>query len=267
MKDRIDPFRLFSLAGALGLALAVLVGLGLEAPVAAGPAAVTPIVVPLPASFGAIAVDPATGNALISSPKNNVITVVSPSGHVVKTIAGVAGAGAMVVVGTQLYVVSITTGDLLKIDLPSLTQVGPIVTGLTSAKDIAAAGGLLWVEVANGDLTSDDPDTGAVTASTVQAAGTLLADDPGNASMFFSGDTYSDPTTISSYVVSSGTVSRLTSVTFYGQGGEPQLDGFGDLAVSPDGAHFVPAAGGLYKFGSSGIDVGAVEEPVSREAL
>ena len=71
-------------------------------------------------------------------------------GTLVETIPNVYGAGAMVVRGSTLYVVERNVGAVEAIDLATLTDSGPVGSGLAMPGWLAFAGGKLWTAV-NGD--------------------------------------------------------------------------------------------------------------------
>jgi hypothetical protein len=94
--------------------------------------------------FGRIVVDPGSSEVFISSPADSSIIVLDLMGNIVKTITGESGANAMAVVGSTLYVSLETSGVIDRIDIPTLTETGALVSGLVQPGDIAYAGSKLW---------------------------------------------------------------------------------------------------------------------------
>src|SRR5262249_5943245 len=92
-------------------------------------------------------VDDAHGHVFVSGPKENEVLVFDLASNLVQTIPNVYGAGAMVVQGSTLYVVEGTAGAIEKIDLATLTDTGPLATGLSLPHWLACAGGKLWTGV------------------------------------------------------------------------------------------------------------------------
>ena len=97
--------------------------------------------------FGSIAVDDAGGHVFVSGPAANEVLVFDFAGTLVTTIPNLYGAGAMVVHGTSLYVVERHTGTIEAIDLGTLTDSGPVATGLNQPSGLSFAGGKLWTAV------------------------------------------------------------------------------------------------------------------------
>jgi hypothetical protein len=81
--------------------------------------------------FGSIAVDDTHSHVFVSGPTANEVLVFDFDGTLVKTIPNIYGAGAMVVRGSTLYVVERNVGAIEAIDLNSLTDSGPVGSGLT----------------------------------------------------------------------------------------------------------------------------------------
>ncbi len=187
-------------------------------------------------------VDAQTQEVFVSSASSSSVTVLSFSGQIEQTIPDVAGAGGMALIGSNLYVVASNAGAVEVISTSTL-QKSTLATGIVAAEGIVVAGGLLWV-TDDGLLASVSPSTGTVTASTVPGDYELVAD-PADTNTFFGTDPGISPGAADRFVVAAdGTVTLAIEVRF----GSLEISNIGDLAVSPDGAHVVPAGGSPYQF-------------------
>ena len=196
--------------------------------------------------FNAIAVDDANGHVFVSGRPANEVLVFDFDGNLVKTIPNLYGAGDMVVHGTSLYVVERNTGTIEAIDLNTLTDSGPVATGLNLPVWLAFAGGKLWTGV-NGQY-------GWAQLASVGLDGTVTVFSNTNYYAPDFGTSASDPNTL--YVtedglspgaifrldVSSGSPVVSAANTFTDQSNIEQV------AVSPDGTRVIPASGAPYYF-------------------
>jgi hypothetical protein len=135
---------LVAVATLLAVALPLVTGQGAGATATAQPIELGPI------GFGSIVVDNARGHVVISGPVSNVVDVYDENGTLLKTFTGEGGATGMVIVGSTLYIALAGAGAIGRIDLPTLTQLSPLVTGLNSPMWLAFAGGKLWTAVIGG---------------------------------------------------------------------------------------------------------------------
>ena len=204
--------------------------------------AASPITLPF-TGFGRILVDPT--HVFITG--GDSVLVLDLSGNLVKTITGETGASAMVEQGGILYV-SLGTGAIDRIDIASLSETSPLVTGLLQPGDLAYAGGLLWTTV--NDAGSIEPASIDVTAQTPSAHAydnvfdyntNYLANcahygtnHAGNPSYLIAFSCNTVPSSIDLIDVSSGSplVTRTTTISY---------NNARDVAVNPDGTHFIAA--------------------------
>src|SRR5207302_7815084 len=116
------------------------------APIAAAsqaPVVASSVVLPVQ-NFGRVLVDSSHSHVFVSSPASNEIVVLDFDGNVVKQIQGEAGADAMVVDGTTLYVTLLAVGAVDEIDTGSLSRVETLASGLIRPNDLVMARGRLW---------------------------------------------------------------------------------------------------------------------------
>lgn len=201
-----------------------------------------PTTTDIPAGYDYMVVDAATQQVFVSSKAGNTVTVLSFAGQIEATIGGESGAAGMTLIGSNLYVVASTAGAIDVISTSTLTRTSTLATGLVNSDGVVVADGLLWVED-GGYLASVSPVSGALAVSTVGGTPQLVAD-PANSNVFFGVGSGSDPGGATRYLVSSGTVSVAQAINFF----SPEVDNLGDIAVSPDGTHLVPAGGYPYQF-------------------
>jgi hypothetical protein len=208
----------------------------------------------LPVSgFGRIVVDAATGHVFVSSPQSSTIVVLDLDGNIVQTISGEAGADAMVVSGSALYVTLTTAGAIDEISTISLSKTKTLITGLVNPADLAMAGGLLWTTTGrcalwSTKLVSVDPATGA---SRTYAP-------PLNSSLAYCAafaTSSSQPNVIVAwgYGLSPATITRIEissagRPSFKQNAREEVLGNLSDVAITRDGAHFITASGAPYEF-------------------
>ena len=196
--------------------------------------------------FASIVVDDANHHVFVSGPAANQVLVFDFDGNLVKTIPNVYGAGAMVVHGASLYVVAKNVGAIEAIDLGTLTDSGPVVTGLSLPSWLAFAGGKLWTAVNGQYGWAQLASVGLDGTATVFANTNYYDPDFGTSSadpntLYVAQDGLS-PGSIYRLDVSSGAPIMVASNTFTNQSNIEQL------AVSPDGTRVIPAAGAPYNF-------------------
>jgi hypothetical protein len=206
--------------------------------------------------FDSIVVDDAHGHVLVSAPAANEVLVFDLAGNLAKTIPNVYGAGAMVVHGSTLYVVETTTGSVEQIDLGTLTDMGPLATGLASPGWLAFAGGKLWTSVTSGggwaQLASIGP-SGNVTTYPTTYYDPDFATTPADPNALYVAEDGLSPGAVYRLDVSSGSPVVAASNTFTDQSNIEQL------AVSADGTRVIPAAGYPYKFEELGASTLAAD--------
>jgi hypothetical protein len=196
--------------------------------------------------FGSIVVDDANHHVFVSGPAANQVLVFDFDGNLVKTIPNVYGAGAMVVHGASLFVVAKNVGAIEAIDLGTLIDSGPVVTGLPLPSWLAFAGGKLWTAVNGQYGWAQLASVGLDGTATVFASTNYYDPDFGTSSadpstLYVAQDGLS-PGSIYRLDVSSGAPIVVASNTFTNQSNIEQLP------VSPDGTRVIPAAGAPYNF-------------------
>ena len=209
-------------------------------------------------SFGRILVDPATSHIFVSSPSSSEVIVLDFNGNIVKTITGEAGAYGMALNGSTLYVALSTAGSIDRIDTGTLTESSVLVTGIVHPTDLVYAGSKLWTTTGNCasgwsvQLVSVDP--AATTPSVVTQAGAFtntnsltycaaFASNPtANPNLLLAWDLGLSPATITTFDVSAGSAVQQQSLY------EGALGNLQDVAINPDGTHFVTASGSPYEF-------------------
>jgi hypothetical protein len=234
-------------------------GASTRAPVAKGtPRATAAAPVSLgPISFGRILVDPATSHIFISAPNESSIVVLDYSGTILKTITGEAGASGMAIRGNTLYVALNTAGAIDKIDTGTLRETGQLVSGLLRPRDLVLAGSKLWTTTGNCaqwavQLVSIDPAAASPTAVLYPTAFNsnnglsycaAFASNPNdNPNLLLAWDLGLSPADITSFNVSTGSPVQQASAR------EVTLGNLQDIAVNPDGIHFITASGAPYEF-------------------
>src|SRR5438270_3155359 len=223
------------------------------APIAAAsqaPVVASSVVLPVQ-NFGRVLVDPSHSHVFVSSPASNEIVVLDFDGNVVKQIQGEAGADAMVVDGTTLYVTLLTAGAIDEIDTASLIRIKTLATGLISPNDLVMAGGRLWSTSGNCgswsvQLVSIDVVSGAT--KTFQAPGSM------NYCAAFAPVNPKRPNVIIGWSLglSSATVTTLDTSSnkpvVLKSSREELLGNLQDVAITPDGKGWIAASGAPYNF-------------------
>lgn len=204
--------------------------------------------------FGRILVDPATSHIFASSPNDSSIVVLDFSGNIVRTIGSEAGASGMAIQGHTLYVALNTMGAIDRIDTGTLTETGMLVSGLVRPRDLILAGGKLWTTTGNCgasppvQLVKVDPGSATVTTYPFDSSTSLgycaaFASNPtATVNWFLAWDLGLDPAQVTTFDVSSGTPVQLQTAR------EGQLGNLQDVAINPDGKHFITASGAPYEF-------------------
>src|SRR3989442_3223391 len=209
-------------------------------------------------SFGRILVDAANSHVFVSSYGNSQIVVLDYSGTIVKTITGEAGAYGMALSGGTLYVALSTGGAIDRIDTTTLLETSPLVSGIVHPTDLVLAGSRLWATSGNCgtwgavSLVSVDPAAATPTVVPYPSAFTVnnglsycaaFASNPAsNPNLLLAWDLGLSPADITSFDVSSGSPVQVTTAH------ETALGNLTDVAVNPDGTHFVTASGSPYEF-------------------
>ena len=194
--------------------------------------------------FRAMAVDPVTGRVFAALADTNTVAVLDASGNILSTITGEAGADGLVVHGGGVFVANGNAGTIDEFDTSTLLKVKTVATGLVQPADVVYTAGALWTE-SNGLLARVNVTTGQVTTWPNVSLGALAAD-PGNTNEIVTYAPQQSPVALGLIDVSTATptlvVSRLDGSTV------PVISNVRDVAVSPDGAHTVPAGGAPYEF-------------------
>jgi hypothetical protein len=208
-------------------------------------------------SFGRILVDAATSHIFVSSPGSSSIIVLDYTGTIVKTITGEAGAYGMALSGSTLYVALSTGGAIEKIDTGTLLDSGQLVNGIVHPTDLVLAGSKLWTTTGNCanwtvQLVSVDPAAVTPTVVTYPSAfdstnglsycAAFASNPTANPNLLLAWDLGLSPANITSFDVSSGSPVQVTTAR------ENALGNLQDVAVNPDGTHFITASGAPYEF-------------------
>ena len=207
-------------------------------------------------SFGRILVDPPTSHIFVSAPNESSIVVLDYSGRIIKTITGEAGASGMAIRGSTLYVALNTAGAIDKIDTVSLTVTGTLVSGLLRPNDLVLAGGKLWTTTGNCSnwtvqLVGIDPAAPSPTAVTypvfnsnnfLSYCAAFASNPTANPNLLLAWDLGLSPAQITSFDVSTGSPVQQKTQR------EEILGNLQDIAVTPDGSHFITASGAPYEF-------------------
>jgi hypothetical protein len=203
--------------------------------------------------FGRIVVDAATGHVFVSSPQSSAIVVLDLDGNIVQTITGEAGADAMVIRGSVLYVTLTTAGAIDEISTISLSRTKTLITGLVNPADLAMAGGLLWTTTGRCALWS----TKLVSVDTATGARRTYVP-PLNTDLTYCAAFATSPTQPNlllawGYGLSPATITRIEissagRPSFKQYTREEVLGNLSDVAITRDGAHFITASGAPYEF-------------------
>jgi len=203
-------------------------------------------------TFGHMVVDPKTKHVFISSPEASAIVVLDYSANILGTISNEAGADAMVVSGSSLYVALTTSGAIDEISTTQLSRTRTLTGGLVQPADLALAGGRLWtttgacanwstelvsVDLVTGETKTYPPPANsnlsycAAFAGSLTLPNTLLAWDRGLS-----------PATITEIDVSTGEPVLVVSRR------EETLGNLQGIAITSDGSLFITASGAPYEF-------------------
>jgi hypothetical protein len=195
-------------------------------------------------SFGRILVDAASSQVFVSSPADSAIVVTDLSGTMKKRINGEAGANAMAIVGSTLYVALTTLGEIDKIDTGTLSETGVLVSGLFKPNDLIYAGGKLWTTTGqctgtSVEMASVDPSAGTPAVTLYPSAFTngnslnycakFAASHAANPTVILAWDPGISPSSLTTFNVSSGSPVELNSAYV------PEI---ADAAIAADGTHF-----------------------------
>jgi Bacterial Ig-like domain (group 3) len=192
-------------------------------------------------SFGDMVVDDANQHVFISSPADNSVAVFDFSGDLVTTLSNLPGASGMVIVGSTLYVSEGTSGTIERFNLATLADQGSLATGLTDPRWLAYAGGKIWAtETEQGDQADQLASislTGTTKVFATAYYGADLATSPATPNDLYLSEDGSSPGTIIEFGVSGSSPAVLVRNSW-----TPQAN-IEELAISPDGARVIPAAG------------------------
>jgi Bacterial Ig-like domain (group 3) len=196
--------------------------------------------------FGSIVVDDANSHVFVSGPTANEVLVFDLSGNLVKTLPNLYGAGAMVIHGSTLYVLERNTGTIESIDLATLTDTGPIASGLNMPVWLAFAGGKFWTAV-NGQygwaqLASVGLDGTVTVFSNTTYYSPDFATSPAAPDTLYMSENGLSPGGVYRFDVSSG------SPVFVSSNPRTDQSNIQQLAVSPDATRVIPASGAPYNF-------------------
>jgi hypothetical protein len=231
---------------------------------------------PLPGTFSHMVVDAATSHVFVSITSSGKIVVLNFDGDVVETISGESGARGLAVVGSHLYVVAAGGNAIDDIDTGTLTKSATLTTGLHDASDLVATSGALWVVDASNFVfpklvrvaTADGTQTR--TDNPGGPYGTGLAGDPADDNTLVE---YTPPQilpmTMTRVDLSADPPAKVVQQVIT----SPEVDGAGEVAVTPDGQHVVPAGTtetpfkfvefNMSDFTASGLTYGANPTPTA----
>jgi DNA-binding beta-propeller fold protein YncE len=203
------------------------------------------------ADFGRIVVDGSTMRVFVSSPGSNQIVVLDVDGNLVGEIKGEAGADAMVVDGTTLYVTLRSAGKIDEIDTRSLRRIKTLAPGLINPNDLVMAGGRLWTPSGNCGsesvkLARIDPASGAATLfpapGDMSYCAAFAPVSPKRPNLIIGWSIGLSPATVTALDVSTGQPLVLTTAR------EDLLGNLQDVAITPDGNSWIAASGAPYNF-------------------
>jgi hypothetical protein len=197
-------------------------------------------------------VDGASSHVFVSSPRSSAIVVLDFSGHIVRTITDEAGADAMVVIGSVLYVTLTTAGAIDAIDTKKLSRIRTLTTGLVSPMDLVAAGGRLWTttgpcaqwstQLVGVDLDSGTKHTFKLPIESFLSYCAAFAANDRTSNLILAWSLDLEPATVSVIDVSTG------SPVFVLSAREGRLGNLRDVAFTRDRTRFITASGAPYEF-------------------
>ena len=202
----------------------------------------------LPNTFGTLAVDSVHGHVFVSSPAASSVSVLDFSGAIVATISGEAGANALLVDGSTLYVS--TSNGLDAINTSTLARTATYGAGVLGAsRTLVRAGGRIWTTVNDcrtpltANLASVDTGSGAVVVSTgaYSRSCPILTVNPADTNLLIGFGTGSSPASLSKIDVSSGDAVEVAQA-------RTNLGNLQQVAFAPDGSTFLAASGSPYEF-------------------
>lgn len=254
IRRRLAAAVLFSV---VALASATAVGIGSSAASAASPIQASTFV---PQAFSSMAVDPADHLVFASTPTNGSVVVFDFAGNVAATITGISPStsvtygsnccpNSIVYAQGRIFVTSTANGTVDEINPQTLTLTGAIASGLNSPYYLVYTAGYLWTTSGGfwppPTLERIDPSTGATTSfGGVSLEGAGLFADASVPNTVFSFDPTFSPLSVNRI-----DVSVTPTVTASALEDNPvAISNVLDIAVSPDGQHFVPAGGAPYQF-------------------
>jgi hypothetical protein len=209
----------------------------------------------LAGGFSSMAIDPSNDLIFVSLPTTGIVEVVDFSGNVVDTIHGFGTsqndeANSIIYADDFIYMTDTANGTIDRID-PSTMTVSALTTGLIDPLNLAYSAGSLWSTTGGywppPTLVGINMSTGTATSYGVSLEGAGLVSGPGLADTLFSYNMGDDPLVINRIdVTSTPTVS--VSEDEDSLGGTAEIGSVGDIALSPEGSHLVPAGGAPYQF-------------------
>jgi hypothetical protein len=207
----------------------------------------TPVTLPV-STFGDMVVDGAHSHVFVSAPASNEVLVLDYQGNILKAITNEAGAHAMVLSGSTLYVTLSTAGAIDRINTATLLETSVLTQGtLLRPSQLVMANGALWTGSQSPDynnvcIARVDLTTGVVTTSTQCQYGLGIRGNPQNTNMLITWDLGLEPATIITYSVATGVPVVLQSRW------ESQLGNLSDIAAGTTGSSFITASGAPYEF-------------------
>ena len=178
---------------------------------------------------------------------DNSVVVLDLSGTIISTITGENGADGMVELGTTLYVSLFSAGSIDRIDLTTNKETSTLIAGIVQPSDLVYAGSKLWTTtniLGTRKLVSVDPAAISPTLTTYDnvltttnglANCTRFATNHASNPSFILAFSCAPPYTIDYLDVSGSTPAVTASV------GIPSGDRAEDVALNPDGTHFIAA--------------------------
>jgi hypothetical protein len=190
--------------------------------------------------FGSIVVYDARQEVFVSEPVANDVLDFDFDGRAIKGFPNLPGAGPMLIHGSTLYVLEPSVGTIEAIDLDTLTDTGPVTTGLQRPSSLVFAGGKLWATVDSGfsscclDRLASVAADGTVTTyenTTGYFSDSQLATNPADPNALYLAASSNTDTKLYRFDVSSG--SPVLTVVNYSPAG------VGAPIVSPDGQRLI----------------------------
>lgn len=217
---------------------------------------VRPVRVALPMErFWALTVDADRERMLVSAgPYGDTVAVLDFDGNLVHTLSGLDGPAGMTIVGGVLYVALHGSGEIASFDARTYHSLGPVATGLHDPLDLVVTGGRLWSITGCGEdhYYQSDPYTYREIVDVDLSSGRVGRREmyPVNHQCRLSASPWAPDILLTWSPNRSGTPLSVLDVS----GAEPRqvrheslaVANLADIAILPDGDHFLVAAGHPY---------------------